>query len=95
MVPIALPDSGPGNLDRLVVWRVGLDLHKNRMPIQVDVMCAAPDCEELIDPKRVALGYKTCIYCGSPRKQFTVAIAANKGAYEVIPESQVHLIGRK
>ncbi len=60
-----------------------------------DVMCKAPDCEELIDPRRVALGYLTCIYCGSPPKRFTVAIAANKGAYEVIPESQVHLIGRK
>jgi hypothetical protein len=58
-------------------------------------MCSRHDCEEIVDPRRVELGYRTCIFCGSPPKKFTVAIAANKGAYEVIPESQVHLIGRK
>ncbi len=58
-------------------------------------MCHAEHCEELIDPRRVALGYLTCIYCGSPPRHFTIAIAANKGAYEVIPDSQIHLIGRR
>lgn len=60
-----------------------------------EVMCSARDCEEIVEPTRYALGYHTCIYCGSPPKKFTVAIAANKGAYEVIPESQIKLIGRK
>ncbi len=61
----------------------------------LEPICRNSGCEELIAPERFALGYRTCIYCGSPPKKFTVAIAANKGSYEVIPESQVHLIGRK
>jgi len=62
--------------------------------MEQNVMCSRPDCEEIIDPRRVALGFNTCIYCGSPRKQFTVAVAYNKGPYQLIPAEMVKHIGR-
>jgi len=48
---------------------------------------------EEIDPRRLALGYKTCLTCGgkeakleSERKAGRVAIAYDKGGYQYITE---------
>jgi hypothetical protein len=50
------------------------------------------DMEE-IDPRRLALGYTTCLTCGaeeakieSERKSRRIAIAYDKGAYQYITE---------
>lgn len=59
------------------------------------IICKTPGCEEEIQPNRAALGYKTCIYCGSPINKYTVAIPYNKGTYQLIPESEINCIGRK
>lgn len=59
------------------------------------ILCKKPGCEEEVTPERYALGYRTCIYCGSPKQKFTVAIAYNKGCYQVIPPSELRCIGRK
>lgn len=58
-------------------------------------LCTNPGCDEEVHPARWALGYKTCIYCGSPKKEYTVAIAYNKGAYQLISENDIQYIGRK
>ena len=62
--------------------------------MHAEVMCKAPDCEEIVDQRRFELGYKTCIYCGSPPAKFTVAIAYNKGPYAVISQSNIKDIGK-
>jgi hypothetical protein len=48
---------------------------------------------EEIDPRRLALGYTTCLTCGaeeakieSERKSRRIAIAYDKGAYQYITE---------
>ncbi len=58
-------------------------------------------CNEQIPECRVSLGYVTCLACGEAaanelaesRKKQT-APAYNKGAYQVIPESDIEHIGR-
>lgn len=42
------------------------------------------NCGTPYDPRRKALGYDTCLDCGSPRKQFTVAPGYNKGGLQLI-----------
>jgi hypothetical protein len=61
------------------------------------VKCVNEDCEELVSAARLALGYKDCLKCADkkPRKQYTVAPAYNKGAYQLILPSDVQHIGKK
>ena len=59
------------------------------------ILCITPGCEEEVVPQRSSLGYKTCIYCGSPNKIRTVAIPYSKGNYQLIPESEINCIGKK
>ena len=49
------------------------------------------DCGELFNPKRLELGYRTCLDCGSVRAQvesrrkaMCTAPAYNKGAYQYV-----------
>jgi hypothetical protein len=51
-------------------------------------------CGEEFSDRRAALGYRTCLQHAEPPKQFTVAPAFNKGAYQVITRSEVADIGR-
>lgn len=49
-------------------------------------------CGEDIDPRRSALGYRVCIWCGEEsarqeRKSWTVIIEYNKGAYQFVTSS--------
>jgi ribosomal protein L37AE/L43A len=53
-------------------------------------------CEEEVNPKRVDLGYKTCLDCGAAdakrlayEKARQVAPAFNKGAYQYITSRQM------
>lgn len=57
--------------------------------------CTNPDCGNEVNPKRWALGYRTCLKCGSPLKQFPVASPYNKGGLQLITPSEVEFIGRK
>lgn len=57
--------------------------------------CRNLECGEEIATKRWDLGYRTCIKCGTPRKEFTVSIPYNKGPYMVIPKSDIKDMGRK
>ncbi len=51
-------------------------------------------CGEEFSDKRYALGYRTCLEHPEPIKQFTVAPAYNKGAYQLISRTAVVDIGR-
>lgn len=51
-------------------------------------------CGEDFSEKRYALGYRTCLEHSEPMKQFTVAPAYNKGAYQLITRLAVVDIGR-
>lgn len=56
-------------------------------------------CEDRVHHKRAALGYKVCMPCGeqlaqAKAKQYTVAPAYNKGAYQVIPPDDIKYIGK-
>ncbi len=51
-------------------------------------------CRRRIQERRAALGYATCVQCGSARGVFTVAPAYNKGAYQVIGLNSIKDIGR-
>jgi hypothetical protein len=51
-------------------------------------------CGEEFSDKRYALGYRTCLEHPEPLKQFTVAPAFNKGAYQLISKTEVVHIGR-
>jgi hypothetical protein len=53
-------------------------------------------CEEDVDPRRVALGYKTCLECGGraanverARKATCSAPAFNKGAYQYVTSADM------
>lgn len=59
------------------------------------IKCSKPGCEEEVDPARHALGYRTCIYCGSSNPTRTISIPYNKGAYQLITEEGLNDIGRK
>lgn len=64
------------------------------MESSVVKICINPDCEEEVLPARYALGYRTCIYCGSPDKVRTVGIAYNKGAYQLISLDDIESVGK-
>ena len=51
-------------------------------------------CGEEFSEKRAALGYKTCLLHGETEREFTIAPAYNKGAYQVISRQNVKDIGR-
>jgi len=51
-------------------------------------------CGEEFNDRRYALGYRTCLEHSEPPKQFTVAPAYNKGAYQLITRTAVVDIGR-
>jgi len=51
-------------------------------------------CEGEVDPKRWALGYRTCIECGSPSIKRTIAPAYNKGPVMLIGRKDIKDIGR-
>lgn len=51
-------------------------------------------CGEEFSDKRYHLGYTTCLDHPEPVKQFTVAPAYNKGAYQLISRAAVVDIGR-
>jgi len=49
-------------------------------------MYACRDCGDDIDPRRVQLGYRLCLWCGedaaqADRKRWTVVQEYNKGGY--------------
>jgi len=55
----------------------------------------AKDCEGEVHPARWALGYRTCIKCGSlEHKIRTIAIAYNKGPVMLILPSDIKDIGK-
>ena len=55
----------------------------------------AKDCEGEVHPARWALGYRTCIKCGTEvRVVRTVAIAYNKGPVMLVLRSDIKDIGR-
>ena len=51
-------------------------------------------CGEEFSEKRAALGYETCLRHGETEREFTIAPAYNKGAYQVISRQNVKDIGR-
>ena len=49
-------------------------------------LCVCRDCGDDIDPRRVQLGYRLCLWCGedaaqADRKRWTVVQEYNKGGY--------------
>lgn len=57
-------------------------------------MATCKVCGDEYNDKRLMLGYDTCLKHAEPMKQFTVAPAFNKGAYQLITLSGVVDIGR-
>jgi hypothetical protein len=51
-------------------------------------------CQEEFSEKRAALGYRTCLEHAERPKEFTVAIAFNKGAYQLITPNNIKDIGK-
>jgi hypothetical protein len=51
-------------------------------------------CNEEYSDARAALGYSTCLEHPEPKKEYTVSIAFNKGAYQLITPEEVKNIGR-
>jgi hypothetical protein len=51
-------------------------------------------CGNEFSEKRATLGYETCLLHGETEREFTVAPAYNKGAYQVISRQNVKDIGR-
>ena len=50
---------------------------------------ACRDCGDDIDPRRVQLGYRLCLWCGedaaqADRKRWTVVQEYSKGAYQLV-----------
>ena len=46
-------------------------------------------CGETFSPERASLGYKTCLEHGEDRKEYTVGIPYNKGAYQLVSKDDV------
>lgn len=57
-------------------------------------ICATPGCEEDVAPQRHALGYKTCLFCGSKTQVRTIAVPYNKGAYQLVLEGDIQDLGK-
>jgi len=60
----------------------------------LDYWCKCSVCGEEFSEARARLGYTTCLQHGARQKQFTVAPAFNKGAYQLITRREVIDIGR-
>lgn len=58
-------------------------------------LCIKEGCGEEVNPKRWALGYRTCLEHGEKQKEYLVAPAYNKGGLQLITESGIKDIGRK
>lgn len=58
-------------------------------------ICTWPKCDEEVNPRRWALGYRTCLFHGSATKTYTVAPPYNKGADQLISPSDIKYIGKK
>jgi hypothetical protein len=57
-------------------------------------------CGEDIDPRRVALGYRVCIWCGEEnarqeRKRWTVVQEYTKGNYQLVTSSAAYVTLRQ
>lgn len=53
------------------------------------------ECDDDIDPRRVAIGYRLCLWCGEEaasqaRKSWTVVQEYTKGNYQFITPTAVH-----
>lgn len=60
-------------------------------------MTAVCTCGEDIDPRRSALGYRVCIWCGEEsarqeRKSWTVVQEYGKGAYQLVTAAAARAI---
>jgi hypothetical protein len=58
------------------------------------------NCGESIDPRRVALGYRVCIWCGEEaarqaRKSWTVVQEYTKGNYQLVTASAAYVTLRQ
>jgi hypothetical protein len=58
------------------------------------------DCGEDIDPRRIALGYRVCIWCGEEaarleRKRWTIVQEYTKGNYQFITSSAAYVTLRQ
>ena len=51
-------------------------------------------CDEEFPEARAKLGYKTCLRHAEPKKEYTVSVAYNKGAYQLITKDNIKDIGR-
>ena len=51
-----------------------------------EFICSNVGCDEDVDPRRHAIGYTTCLYCGSPDVKRTITIPYNKGTYQLITD---------
>jgi hypothetical protein len=63
-------------------------------------MTAVCTCGEDIDPRRVALGYRVCIWCGEEsarqeRKGWTVVQEYTKGNYQLVTASAAYVTLRQ
>ena len=59
------------------------------------LLCTCTECGDDIDPRRVALGYRLCLWCGeeaatSERKGWTVIQDCPKSNYRYITPTAVH-----
>ena len=68
---------------------------EERLGLEIWQTCANEDCDEEVNPKRIALGYKTCLKCGSPEPTRLVGQASNKSGYQLLAETDVKSMGRK
>ena len=57
-------------------------------------MAICKKCKSDYSDARRALGYQTCLFCGSDKKFFTIAPSYNKGPYQVITKKNIKDIGK-
>lgn len=57
--------------------------------------CSNEGCDEEVNPKRVALGYTTCLTCGTPAPRRIVDQAFNKGGLQLLSVDDIKSMGRK
>lgn len=50
--------------------------------------CSNSACDNEVNPKRIALGYSTCLECGTPRVEFLI-VPVPKSNYVVGPASDL------
>jgi len=52
-----------------------------------EIICSKAGCKEEVDPRRFAIGFTTCMWCGSPEPKRTISIPYNKGTYQLITKA--------